>query len=894
MPDHLYLKFVTRWRFRLFILLLQIPVVTLCAADKRLVTGPLPAAVAQGNFTSLGRLPSTNQMRLTLDLPLRNAGGLAHLLAAIYNPASPQYHHYLKPGEFTARFGPTPEDYAAVIRFANTNGLTVSGTHSNRLFVEVTGRVAEVERALHIKFNSYRQPGKARSFFAPDTAPTVDARVPLFHVSGLDNFFEPHANFILRRGPSPSPSANDGTGPSGSFMGNDFRQAYVPGTALTGTGQSVALVEFDAFDPSDITNYENTIGLTNNVPQVVVKPVHGGVEYPGGNSVEVCLDIEMVLSMSPGVSNIYVYEAPNPYPYPLPWLCILSRMADDDLTAQISCSWYGGGPDPAAEQVFQQMAAQGQSFYNASGDLGAYNDVVSFPGCSPNITQVGGTYLATDINGNYLGEAAWNREDGYGTGGGECLGVAIPPWQLGLDMTTNGGSTVCRNIPDVALTADNVYIFTGGYGYPTGAGTSCAAPLWAAFTALVNEQAAQLGQPPVGFINPALYALGRGTNYGATFHDIISGSNTNAGSPAEYYAVPGYDLCTGWGTPAGTNLINALTTPDYLGVFPSAISAACDGVGGPFTQTNWTITLTNSGAGCLTWALAGVPAWLAVSADGGMIGPYGSTNLDVQLLNPGALPVGSYGAMLTFTNVALSWDQNVTVQVDVGQSIVQNGGFETGDFTGWTLVGDTVVVHPTYDDYYNIVATDNEIPGVAYSGYFGAFLGENGYAATLSQTLATVPGQYYLFSFWLNNQISAGTQLFSASWDGSNCVNLVNPPMFTWTNFQFMITAACTNTVLQFAAENNANFFALDDVSVTPVLPPLAFGNFTLATNGFQLTWPAQMGRNYCVQYTTNLAPANWICLATNLACTNVLMFTDTNVPDPGGQGYYRLMLMPP
>ena len=213
------------------------------------------------------------------------------------------------------------------------------------------------------------------------------------------------------------------------------------------------------------------------------------------------------------------------------------------------------------------MAAQGQSFFNASGDTGAFTNAVVFPCASPNITQVGGTSLVTDTNGDYLSESVWNQGGGLASGGGIALSVEIPVWQMGLDLTAHGGSTLWRNVPDVALTAEDVYVFVDGRRR-SAAGTSCAAPLWAAFTALVNQQAAQLGQPTVGFLNPALYALCRGTNYRAIFHDITSGNNTNPYSPTNFNATPGFDLCTGWGTPAGTNLINALTTPDPLGILP--------------------------------------------------------------------------------------------------------------------------------------------------------------------------------------------------------------------------------------------------------------------------------------------------------------------------------------
>src|SRR5438552_76077 len=125
-------------------------------------------------------------------------------------------------------------------------------------------------------------------------------------------------------------------------------------------------------------------------------------------------------------------------------------------------------------------------------------------------------------------------------------------------MSGNLGSTTMRNIPDVTLTADNVWVTYGNGSSGSFGGTSCAAPLWAGFTALVNQQAGAAGRPTVGFLNPALYNLGQGASYASTFHDTTTGNNTWPSSPNKFYAVPGYDLCTGWGTPNGTNLINAL------------------------------------------------------------------------------------------------------------------------------------------------------------------------------------------------------------------------------------------------------------------------------------------------------------------------------------------------
>jgi subtilase family serine protease len=122
----------------------------------------------------------------------------------------------------------------------------------------------------------------------------------------------------------------------------------------------------------------------------------------------------------------------------------------------------------------------------------------------------------------------------------------------------NQGSITMRNVPDVAMTADNVYVRCDGADWNL-AGTSCAAPLWAAVAALVNQQAQAAGGPPVGFLNPAIYAVGTSAAYNSCFHDTVTGNNFSPSSPSQFSAVTGYDLCTGWGTPSGSALINALS-----------------------------------------------------------------------------------------------------------------------------------------------------------------------------------------------------------------------------------------------------------------------------------------------------------------------------------------------
>jgi subtilase family serine protease len=176
------------------------------------------------------------------------------------------------------------------------------------------------------------------------------------------------------------------------------------------------------------------------------------------------------------------------------------------------------------------------------------------------VTVVGGTSLnVATPGGAWQSETTWSDGNGVGSGGGVSTSYTIPIWQQGIDMPTNQGSATMRNIPDVAAHSEvNIWVIVNNGEEGVIGGTSAASPMWAAFAALANQQAAANNRSSIGFINPAIYAIGKGPTYTANFHDITTGNNTNGSSPTRFFAVPGFDLCTGWGTPTGSNLIASL------------------------------------------------------------------------------------------------------------------------------------------------------------------------------------------------------------------------------------------------------------------------------------------------------------------------------------------------
>jgi kumamolisin len=499
-------------------------------------------AVSSGQAKRMDRLPATQSLRLNIALPLRNEWDLDEVLKQMYDPQSPSYHQFISVEEFTERFGPSQEDYDAVIEFAKKNGLTVTDTAPNRHIVNVTGSAANIEKAFHLKMSVYQHPTEDRTFYAPDREPTVDLPFALWHITGLENYSKPRPASLMRAFEAKGGAM--GSGPDGYFIGSDMRAAYFGGT-LTGKGQSVGLAEFAGYNIADVNNYFAKIGQKRTVIVVGVSTDGSGLKCVGKcDDTEQVLDIEEAISMAPGMKEVRVYISD------VSDVSIFNKMATDNFAKSLSCSWGWEPVDPGSDDpIFKEFGAQGQTLFVASGDSGSYNKQPQyvFPADDAYVTSVGGTCLITSSPGGpWKSETAWS----YSGGGVSPNRIAIPGYQktVGVITSANKGSTAYRNCPDVAAEAslDNYICYDGicegGWG-----GTSFAAPIWAGYLALVNEHSG-----PSGFINPTIYSIGSKSAYGADFHDITSGKNGG------YSAVKGYDLVTGWGSPKGINLVHSL------------------------------------------------------------------------------------------------------------------------------------------------------------------------------------------------------------------------------------------------------------------------------------------------------------------------------------------------
>ncbi len=482
-----------------------------------MLTHHLHEDVRGGRAQTVGQLPADQIMNLNIVLPLRDAAGLDNFLAALYDPKSASYRHFLTVSEFTERFGPTQAQYDAVLNFAKLNGFTVIGGSRDGMNVEIRGSVSAVETAFRIHMRSYKHPTEGRTFYSPDGEPSTDLPFDLWHVSGLDNYSVPHPMLVKKSDYAQANGidankvvshATTGSGPSASFLGSDMRGAYYGNGALTGAGQNLGLLEYVGTDLDDLNTYFQNTGQTNNVPITLLSTDGTSVSctHANGNcdDTEQTLDMTQAIGMAPGLASLVMYIGSTDT------AMIAAMTTHNPLPTTIGCSWGWTPADPnTLDPYFKKMAAQGQNFFAASGDSSTWTrSNYAWPADDAYVVSVGGTDLVTaSAAGPWQSETAW-----VDSGGGISPdNIGIPSWQQlsGVINSSNRGSTTLRNGPDVSANAnftfytcaDQTSCLANEYG-----GTSFAAPMWAGYIALVNQQLATNGQSPIGFLNPTIYA----------------------------------------------------------------------------------------------------------------------------------------------------------------------------------------------------------------------------------------------------------------------------------------------------------------------------------------------------------------------------------------------------
>jgi kumamolisin len=491
--------------------------------------------------------------------------------------------------EFAARFGADPADIARIEQFAREHQLAVVETSIPRRVVVLEGTVADLNRAFQVDLQHYDQNGqifrgRTGQIFVPAELSGIIAGV-----FGLDErlqagarlrMFRPHAPIILAVNAAQV-----------SYTPPQLATLYQYPTAGTGQGQTIGLIELGGgYQQSDLDAYFQQLGLAT--PTVFSVSVDGGTNSPSGDAnsadAEVMLDIEIAGGLASG-ARIAVYFAPNTDQGFLD--AVTTAVHDATSTPSVlSISW--GGPESSwtaqaqqqMSQAFQDAGMLGVTVCCAAGDNGASDGVgdgllhVDFPASSPYALACGGTSLLA--SGNAIGsETVWNDSNGAATGGGVSDTFDLPSWQAnaGVPPSANPGGRIGRGVPDVAGDADpqtGYLIQVDGQSVVVG-GTSAVAPLWAGLIALLNQQ---LGTP-VGYLNPVLYQQ---LTSATVLRDVTSGMNDG------YSAGPGWDACTGLGSPNGAALLSALATlqgaPAAGSVLPVSSAQVEDGYGVPVTQ----------------------------------------------------------------------------------------------------------------------------------------------------------------------------------------------------------------------------------------------------------------------------------------------------------------------
>jgi kumamolisin len=445
--------------------------------------------------------------------------------------------------------------------WAHGAGLSVQWTPGQR-WATVSGAPRAVDRSFHLSINNYRS-STGKVIFAADHPAAVPTGVcgEVAGVGTIHSFVEPISADV----------------PPGGVTSVEMSRAYdaLPLTqkGYTGAGETVVFMEEGGFLQSDF----NTFASDENLPPFNVTLVGGNSGYDD----ETTMDIETVHGIAPQAHLVDFYLN-----------SISNATSDADLFAQAFLKAEAQFPGAimslslgecetdaqsfdradlvALNSTVASIEAKGSTVFASSGDSGGLDctppadagqppqssfEGVSVPASLPAVTGTGGTSLTTDAEGNYIGETTWSEPLlSQGSGGGVSATFSRPSWQTGVGTGGQADTGGGRQVPDVSADADpNTGAFLVENGKDAvGGGTSLAAPIWAGFTAIMDQYLKANHDPPVGFFNPILYHLASSSEPYAPFHDIIVGGNDF------YAATPGYDMVTGLGSPNVYNLARDL------------------------------------------------------------------------------------------------------------------------------------------------------------------------------------------------------------------------------------------------------------------------------------------------------------------------------------------------
>jgi kumamolisin len=465
--------------------------------------------------------------------------------------------------EFEQQHGADPESIARIEAFAREHKLAVKEKSTARRTVILTGTVAAMSAAFGVELKQYQySSGAYRGRTGPVQLP-AELQDVVEGVFGLDNRPQAKPHFRRRRERAGVRAAVQDL----SYTPVQVATLYHFPTGVDGSGECIGLIELGGgYNPTDLSTYWSQLKLTKT-PSVSAVSVGNGSNNPTGDPSgpdgEVMLDIEVAGAIAPGV-KIVAYFAENT---DAGFLNAITTAVHDSTNnpSIISISW--GGPESSwtqqamtsMDEAFQAAAAMAVTVCVAAGDDGSTDGVsdgvnhVDFPGSSPNVLACGGTRLVGSGD-TITGETVWNElaNNEGATGGGISDVFPLPSYQngAGVPPSANPNHNVGRGVPDVAGNADPTTGYVTLVDGQSGVigGTSAVAPLWAGLIALINQS---LGKP-AGFINPLLY---QNASKAADFDDVTSGNN------GAYSAGPGWDACTGFGSPIGSQIAAALGAP---------------------------------------------------------------------------------------------------------------------------------------------------------------------------------------------------------------------------------------------------------------------------------------------------------------------------------------------